>query len=107
MAARPPPDDLDEPDVVEFGIAALDAHLEGADVEFPASAREVLDALGDPAIDYDAAGHDVALSTVLEGVDADRFESRQDLLDAAHPEFERRRRRGGGLLGWLRALLGG
>jgi hypothetical protein len=105
MAAPPPDDDLDEPDAVEFGIAALDAHLEATDLEFPATAREVAAALGDPSVAYGPGGGTVQLSTVLEGVEQDRFDSRQALLDATHPEFERLRRRGGGLLGWLRSLL--
>lgn len=104
MAARPPTDDRDEPDTVEFGIAALDAHLEDADVTFPATAEAVTAALGDPAVPYEPGGASVALSRVLEGVDRDRFESRQALLDATHPEFERLRERGG-LIAWLRSLL--
>ena len=104
MAARPPTDDLDDPDPVEFGIAALDAHLEEADLAFPATADEVTAALGDPAVPYEPAGTTVALSTVLERVDRERFESRQELLDATHPAFERLRERGG-LLAWLRSLL--
>jgi hypothetical protein len=104
MAARPPTDDLDEPEPVEFGIAALDAHLDEADLTFPATAEAVTAALGDPAVDYEPAGASVRLSTVLDGVDRDRFETRQQLLDATHPEFERLRQRGGGLLAWLRSL---
>lgn len=103
MAARPPSDDLDEPGAVEFGIAALDAHLDGADLAFPATADEVVATLDDPPIDYDPSGSSVRLSTVLERVDPDRFESRQDLLDAVHPEFERLRERSG-VLSWLRSL---
>lgn len=91
---------------MEFGIAALDAHLEDAEVSFPATAEEVTAALGDPAVDYAPSGGSVRLSKVLERVDRDRFESRQDLLDATHPEFERLRERGGGVLGWLRGLFG-
>jgi len=104
MAARPPTDDLDDTDVTEFGIVALDARLDGADVAFPATAEEVLAALDDPSLDYDPSGASVDLSTVLDRVDRDRFESRQDLLDATHPEFERLRERSGPL-SWLRSLL--
>lgn len=103
MAARPPSDGLDEPDAVEFGIAALDASLDGADVAFPATADEVVAALDDPSIDYDPSGASVRLSSVLDRVDADRFESRQALLDATHPEFERLRERSG-VVSWLRSL---
>lgn len=104
MAARPPTDDLDDPDSVEFGIAALDAHLDGAELEFPATDDEVAAALGDPAVDYDPGGSSVRLSTVLERIDHGRFDSRQHLLDATHPEFERLRE-ASGVLTWLRSLL--
>lgn len=104
MAARPPSDDVDEPDSVEFGIAALDAHLDGADLAFPATDDEIVSALDDPAVDYDPSGSSVRLSTVFERVDRGRFESRQDLLDAVHPEFERLRE-GSGIVAWLRSLL--
>lgn len=108
MGVRPPSDDIDEgPDTVEFGIAALDAHLDHADVAFPAAAEEVVRALGDPEVDYDPHGNAVALSRVLERVDRDRFEDRQQLLDATHPEFERLRRNSGGPLAWLRSLFSG
>jgi hypothetical protein len=103
MAARPPPDDLDDPDPTEFGIVALDAHLDGADLQFPATAREVLDALGDPSVVYGPSGATVELSAVLDRLDRERFDSRQELLDATHPEFERLRQRGGPL-SWLRSL---
>lgn len=105
MAARPPSNDLDEPAAVEFGIVALDAHLDDADLAFPATPDEVVAALSDPAIDYDPSGSSVRLSAVLERVDQDRFETRQDLLDAVHPEFERLRE-GSGIVAWFRSLLG-
>lgn len=104
MAARPPTNDLDEPDAVEFGITALDAHLEDADLSFPATGEDVVAALEDPAVPYEPSGATVALSAVLDRVDAERFDSRQDLLDATHPAFERYRERGG-VVGWLRSLL--
>lgn len=109
MGVRPPQNDPDdEPDTVEFGIAALDAHLERADLSFPADAREVVGRLGDPRVDVDPTGNDVALSRVVEAVDRDRFDSRQDLLDALHPEFERlRQSAGGGIFSWVSALLPG
>lgn len=109
MGVRPPSDDdLDDgPDTIEFGIAALDAHLDRGDLSFPATDEEVIDALDDPQIDYDPNGNAVALSKVLDRVDRDRFESRQQLLDATHSEFERLRQRGGGPLSWLRSLFPG
>lgn len=104
MAARPPTDDLDEPDAVEFGITALDAHLEEADLDFPATGDEVVAALDDPDVPYEPSGGTVALSRVLDRVDAEQFDSRQALLDGTHPEFERLRERGG-VVAWLRSLL--
>ena len=104
MAARPPTDDLDEPDAVDFGITALDAPLEESSPSFPATGEAVVAALDDPAVPYAPSGATVALSTVLDGVDAERFDSRQDLLDATHPVFERHRERGG-VVAWLRSLL--
>lgn len=96
------------PDAVEFGIAALDGYLDRTDTTFPATADELVADLGDPTVEYDPSGNAVALSTVLDRVDADRFESRQQFLDAVHPEFERLRRRGGGgLFGWVRSLIPG
>jgi len=106
MAVRPPQDDTSEPDAIEFGIAALAARLEEREVEYPATDGELLDALGDQSIPYDAAGNSVRLSEALEAADADRFESEADLLDRLHPVFERYRERASlSLLGRLRALL--
>ncbi|PSP79536.1 hypothetical protein BRC81_04815 [Halobacteriales archaeon QS_1_68_20] len=107
MAVRPPSNDDDKPDAVDFGIAAMDAHLEGADLTFPATADEIVQALGDPEVDYDPSGNAVALSTVLEHVDRDRFDSRQELLDVLHPEFESLRRSSGGVVSWLKSLFPG
>ncbi len=107
MAVRPPSNDDDEPDTVDFGIAAMDVHLERADLTFPATAEEVVRTLDDPQVDYDPSGNAVALSTVLEHVDRDRFDSRQQLLDVLHPEFESLRRSSGGVVSWLRSLFPG
>lgn len=107
MAVRPPDDEDDRPDAVDFGIAAMDVHLDRADLSYPATAEEVVQALGDPEVDYDPDGNAVALSTVLEGVDRDRFDSRQQLLVSLHPEFERHRRSSGGVVSWLRSLYPG
>lgn len=104
MAARPPPatDDPDEP--TAFGIVAIDDHLEDADLEFPATKRDVVDALGDPRVPCGPNEREVALSTVIERVDGDRFDARRELLDALHDAFEAERSRQRGLLSWLRAL---
>ena len=107
MGVRPPQnDDGDEPETISFGIAALDAHLERADVEFPVGAETLLEELGDPEVAYDAAGSTVALSDVLDEIHLQQFESEQELLNAPHPGFEAyRERAGNGILGQLRALL--
>lgn len=105
MAAGPPNDDItDGPEAVDFGIAALAAHIDGADLSFPATADEVVTTLDDPEIDFDPTGNAVALSVVLEQVERHKFDSRRDLLDALHPEFERLRRSSGGFLSWLRGF---
>lgn len=108
MGVRPPRQDADEPDVIEFGIAALDARLDRAeaDISFPADAREIVRALGDPDIDYDAHGHSVSLSAALADVEQDRFESEQELLNALHPVFESHRASAStGLMDAIRSML--
>jgi len=107
MAARPPRDDGDsEPEVVEFGIAALDARLDGTDVSFPAERETLRRRLGETTVPYDAAGNEVDLATVLSRVDRDRFEDEQELLNELHPVFEAlRAERSGSVVGQVRALL--
>jgi len=107
MGVRPPADDVDEePDVVEFGIAALDARLESADVSFPATASELDDRFGHTDIPYDAAGNTMAFSDALSTTDREEFESEQDLLNAMHPVFENKRQAAStSLMARLRALV--
>jgi mannose/cellobiose epimerase-like protein (N-acyl-D-glucosamine 2-epimerase family) len=106
MAARPPQQDTSPPDAVEFGIAALDGHLDEAEVSYPATRDEIVRALGDPEVPYDAAGNTVALSEALERLPKRTFDSRSELLDLLHPVFEEYRvSSGGSLLGRLRSLL--
>ena len=107
MGVRPPTDDVDdEPDVVEFGIAALDARLESADVEFPATAAGLEERFGHTDVPYDAAGHTMPFSEALDATDRDSFESEQDLLNAVHPVFERKRQSAStSILSQLRALV--
>ncbi|MFW6003351.1 MAG: hypothetical protein ACOCPT_02910 [Halanaeroarchaeum sp.] len=105
MAAVPPSnDDGDGPEAVAFGIPALDDLIRDADVDFPARAETLIEALGDPEIPYDPAGRSIHLSEAIERADRHRFESRRDLLNALHPVFEDARERGG-LRVWLRRLL--
>jgi len=107
MGVRPPANDTDdEPDVVEFGIAALDARLDDRDVSFPASAADLEATHGDVRVSVDPAGHEITLREALAECESARFDSRQDLLNALHPVFERKREKySGGMLGKLRALV--
>lgn len=106
MAARPPTGDDDrDAEQVVFGIATVDEHLRDADVSFPATGDEVVEALGDPEVKCGPTGHRVALSTVVERTGRREFETRREFLDALHPEFERERQRGGGIVSWLRSLV--
>ncbi|ACV10718.1 conserved hypothetical protein [Halorhabdus utahensis DSM 12940] len=105
MGVRPPADDgLSEPDVIEFGIPALDARLE--DVSFPATAEELRETHGDLEVPYNASGNAVSLEEVLEEIDQRSFESEQELLNATHPVFERRRAENpSGIVGQIRSLM--
>ena len=105
MAVRPPQQDGDEPDSLEFGIAALSPYLSESDLVFPATAEEVVRELGDVAIPYDANGNTVALSEALSAVRASEFDTQRELLDALHPVLEEYRESGGGIFSQLRALL--
>lgn len=107
MGVRPPSNDIDdEPDIVEFGIAALDAKLEGTDVTFPATAEELADRHGDITVPFDAAGHEMTFREALRESDRTEFDSQPDLLDGLHPVFERKRRAASNsLLSQLRALV--
>ncbi|QHS15973.1 hypothetical protein [Halopenitus persicus] len=105
MAVRPPSNDADEPDAIEFGIAALDARLEESDVEFPATQREVLEGLSSTAIPYDASGRTLDLGEAFDRVTRESFETRAELMNAVHPVFEERRRQGGSVFDRLREAL--
>jgi len=107
MGVRPPPsDDGDTPDVVTFGIAALDAHLEDVGVVYPVETETLVRELGDPEIPYDAGGRTVSLSEALSETHFTRFETEQELLNALHPVFESyRERSGSGLFAQLRSML--
>jgi hypothetical protein len=107
MGVRPPQQDGDvDVETIAFGIAALDEHLEEAEVTFPARRSELVDRLGDPSVPYDAAGNEVALSTALDTINHEEFDTRQDLMNALHPVFEARRERANNsIVGQLRSLL--
>ncbi len=92
MGVRPPSNDVDEePDVVEFGIAALDARLADADVSFPATAEELREYFGDATVPYDASGNEMPVAEALAEADGESFDSEDELLNALHPVFERKR----------------
>ncbi|WP_255168324.1 hypothetical protein [Natrononativus amylolyticus] len=107
MGVRPPSNgDDDEPDSIEFGIAAVDAHLRDSDLSFPASRTAVASTLGEKPVPYDVHGNDVALGEILEEVDREEFATRQELLNALHPHFEEyRKRHSGGVVQQLRSFL--
>lgn len=106
MGVRPPQqDDDDEPATVEFGIAALAARLDDAELTFPADREAIVRELGDPSVPIDASGRSVPLSAIVEELDQGRFDSQQELLNELHPVFEAyRERAAGGILSSLRAL---
>ena len=106
MARKPPQGGSGDREAVEFGIAVLDARLDDAGVTFPATAEEVLSELDDTDVAYDASGRTLDLREAFAEVDADRFRSETELLDAVYPTFEARRNRAAdSLVARLRALL--
>ncbi len=106
MAARPPGGGgSSEPEAIEFGIAALDARLEEADVSFPTTDEEILRALDDPQIPYDSKGRTMSLADAFERVPQSRFENETELLDALYPVFDDARQGTGGFLQGLRDAL--
>jgi len=107
MGVQPPANDLEEePDVIEFGIAALDARLEELDVSFPSEAERLREEYGSVTVPIDAAGSEITLADALDGTDQREFDSEQDLLNALHPVFEERREKASrSVLARLRALV--
>ncbi|AEN05321.1 hypothetical protein [Halolamina sp.] len=108
MAARPPAGDGDDdtPETLAFGISALDARLSESELTFPATAAAVLDALEDPDIPYDTAGHTLALSEALAELQQTNFETETELKEALHPVYEEKRRSAGNsIVGQMRRLL--
>jgi hypothetical protein len=106
MGVRPPQSGGDaETGPLEFGIAAVDAQLGDADIDFPASAATVRERLGDVEVPYEPGGGTVDLAEAVERTGREEFDSRQELLNALHPVFEELRASGGtGLLDWVRSL---
>ena len=106
MAVRPPQENSSEQDTIEFGIAALDARLDAADVEFPATSDELVRGVHNTDIPYDASGHTVSLEEALDKVPRSSFDSETELLDTLHPVFEEyRASASGSFLQQLRDML--
>jgi hypothetical protein len=106
MGVRPPQQDDDEPDAIEFGIAALDARLSEVAVEYPTDGETIRGTLGDTEIPYNAAGNTVAIGEAIDRSGKTHFESEQELLNALHPVFEEMRESASSsILMQLRALV--
>lgn len=106
MGVQPPTDDGEDPTAIEFGIAALDAKLAGTDIDYPATADDVRKRVGHVEVPFDPAGHSITVGEALEQATTERFENEQDLLNALHPVFERKREETTTtLLSQLRALV--
>ena len=106
MGVQPPADDTEEPTAIEFGIAALDAKLGEETIDYPATAREVREQAGHIEVPYDSAGHTMTVGEALETATATQFDSEQELFNALHPTFERKREAtANSLLTQLRALV--
>lgn len=107
MGVRPPSNDIDdEPTMIEFGIAALEAHVDESAVSFPTTSEALVEAYPELSISVDASGHEIDLDDALERCERTEFQSKQQLLNALHPIFEEEReRRGGTIVGRLRSLV--
>jgi len=107
MGVRPPADDTDdEPAVIEFGIAALDATLSDAGIEYPTDVETLRSEIGHRQVPFNATGQTVTVEEALEQVPRQRFETEQELLNTLHPVFEARREAtSNSLLSQLRALV--
>jgi hypothetical protein len=103
MGVRPPADDGEEPAAIEFGIAAVDARLDEADVSFPATRADLLEEL-DGDVPYDGRGRTMRFADALERTDRREFDAERELLDALHPVFEERRGSPMSLLDRVKAL---
>jgi hypothetical protein len=106
MGVRPPQQDGDEPDAIEFGIAALDARVSEAAISFPASEDEIVAALGRTDIPYNATGNTIDIRDAIDRSGKSYFETEQEFLNALHPVFEElRESASNSILMQLRALV--
>jgi hypothetical protein len=106
MGVRPPSNENEEqPEVIEFGIAALDAQLDRLDLAFPTTADRLAAEYGDVSVPVDATGNEITLREALEETAVQEFETERELLDILHPVFEQRRQNSSrGVLSQLRSL---
>lgn len=105
MARAPPADDA-EPEIIEFGIPVLADRLEEAELTFPIDRAELRTTMGGLEVPYDAGGSTIRLGEALDRVDVDRFDTKNELLDALHPVFEAQRQRTpSGIVGAIRSFL--
>jgi hypothetical protein len=106
MAVRPPSGDGTDPDAIEFGIAALAAHLDEGAVDFPADTETIADALDHVAVPVDANETTVSIDDALRATERTHYESRNQLLNELHPVFEAYRAEAStSIVGRLRGLL--
>jgi hypothetical protein len=107
MGVQPPSDDLDEgPDVIEFGIAALDARIGELPITFPVEKETLVSEYGDISVPVDAAGTELRLDDALEEVPKHSFDTEQELLNTLHPVFEKQREKASrSIIAQLRSLV--
>jgi len=106
MGVRPPADDGDEPDAIEFGIAALDATLSDAEIEYPTDSSTLRTKIGHRSVPFDATGNSMTVAEALDEIPKQEFDNEQELLNTLHPVFEARREATrNSLLAQLRALV--
>jgi hypothetical protein len=92
MGVQPPSNDIEtEPDVVEFGIAALAASLDSREIDYPITTERLAREHGDVTVPVDVSGHEIRLEEALDKAGSGEFDSEADLLDALHPVFESER----------------
>jgi len=107
MGVRPPADDGDdEPNAIEFGIAALDATLSDADIDYPTDSSTLRAKIGHRSVPFDATGNSITVAEALDEIPKQQFANEQELLNTLHPVFEgRREATKNSLLAQLRALV--
>ncbi|MEY7851231.1 hypothetical protein AB7C87_18760 [Natrarchaeobius sp. A-rgal3] len=107
MGVRPPSGgDDEEPESIEFGIAAVDARLKESDLSFPATRDDVDAELGHERIPYNVHGSRISLGEMLAEVETNEFRSRQELLNELHGPFEAyRKEHSGGVIQQVRSML--